>query len=110
MEGLVELGRLMDWYGDFLTPRQRSLVRQYVYEDCSLSEIAEREGISRQGVRDAIVKARREMREMEQKLSLLERLARQRALLEKLAGMTDDPALLAGLNELADIWEDDDGV
>ena len=110
MEGLVELGRLMDWYGDFLTPRQRSLVRQYVYEDCSLSEIAEREGISRQGVRDAIVKARRELGGMEQKLRLLERTERQRALLDKLAGMTDDPAVLRALKELAGIWEDDDGV
>ena len=72
MNRLVELGQLMDWYGAFLTERQRSLVRQYAYEDCSLGEIAEREGISRQAVRDAILTAESELKDMEAKLSLID--------------------------------------
>ena len=72
MNRLIELGQLMDWYGAFLTERQRSLVRQYAYEDCSLGEIAEREGISRQAVRDAILTAESELKDMEAKLSLID--------------------------------------
>ena len=72
MNRLIELGQLMDWYGAFLTERQCSLVRQYAYEDCSLGEIAEREGISRQAVRDAILTAESELKDMEAKLSLID--------------------------------------
>ncbi|HWP21818.1 MAG TPA: sigma factor-like helix-turn-helix DNA-binding protein [Candidatus Cryosericum sp.] len=84
MNRLVELGQLLDWYGAFLTQRQRSLVRQYAFEDCSLGEIAEREGISRQAVRDAITTAETELRGMEQKLGLIEKNERSRALLAEL--------------------------
>ena len=54
MEKHVELGCLLDYYGALLTERQRALLEEQVSEDCSLAEIAEREGISRQGVRDAL--------------------------------------------------------
>lgn len=91
MNRLVELGQLVDWYGAFLTQRQRSLVRQYAFEDCSLGEIAEREGISRQAVRDAVATAEAELRGMEQKLGLIERSERSRAILtELLATPLDD--------------------
>ena len=48
---------LFDFYGDILTPRQRELFDLYYNEDLSLAEIAENCGISRQGVRDVIVRA-----------------------------------------------------
>ena len=57
MEKHVRLGLLLDIYGELLTERQRSILFQSVNEDCSLAEIAEREGVSRQAVRDAIIKA-----------------------------------------------------
>ena len=111
MNRLVELGQLMDWYGAFLTERQRSLVRQYAYEACSLGEIAEREGISRQAVRDAIQKAELELKDMETKLGLIETSGKQRLLLEEL-GKTNlneqQKDLLRQLTEL--VSERDDGV
>lgn len=111
MDRLVELGQLLDWYGAFLTERQRSLVRQYAYEDCSLREIADREGISRQAVRDAIQKAELELRDMEAKLGLIETNKKQRTLLDEL-GKTElnerQKDLLRQLAEL--VSEEDDGV
>ncbi|MDP3448473.1 MAG: sigma factor-like helix-turn-helix DNA-binding protein [Eubacteriales bacterium] len=86
MDRLVELGQLMDWYGAFLTERQRSLVRQYAYEDCSLGEIAEREGISRQAVRDAIMTAESELRDMEAKLNLIDTNEKLLRLIDLLGG------------------------
>lgn len=110
MDRLIALGRLLDWYGAFLTPRQASLARQYAYEDCSLAEIAEREGVSRQAVRDAIARAEAELTGMEERLHLIERAAKTRGLVNELLAMTDDPALRRKLTELTGIWEDDDGV
>ena len=48
---------LLDIYGCLLTPRQRMLTEYYYCDDLSLGEIAENEGISRQGARDFIKKA-----------------------------------------------------
>ncbi len=103
MDRLVELGQLTDWYGAFLTERQRSLVRQYAFEDCSLGEIAEREGISRQAVRDAILTAETELRDMETKLNLIETNEKMRGLLHSLEGTQlneEQTSLLRQLMEL----------
>lgn len=111
MNRLVELGQLMDWYGAFLTERQRSLVRQYAYEDCSLGEIAEREGISRQAVRDAILTAESELKDMEFKLNLIETNEKLGALIEQLEGTQLNEAqkdLLRQIREL--VSEEEDGV
>ena len=111
MNRLVELGQLTDWYGAFLTERQRSLVRQYAYEDCSLGEIAEREGISRQAVRDAILTAEAELRDMEQKLNLIETNEKLLKLIEAFSTTQLDETqkgLLAQIREL--VSEEEDGV
>ncbi len=111
MNRLVELGQLMDWYGAFLTERQRSLVRQYAYEDCSLGEIAEREGISRQAVRDAIQTAEAELRDMEAKLNLIETNEKLRGLLNQLSDTAlneKQKELLRQMKEL--VSEEEDGV
>ena len=50
MADRIEIGWLFDFYGPLLTERQRKLLALYCNEDFSLSEIAAREGISRQGV------------------------------------------------------------
>lgn len=73
MEKHVRLGLLLDIYGELLTERQRSILFQSVNEDCSLAEIAEREGVSRQAVRDAIIKAADNLEGYEAKLKLMER-------------------------------------
>ena len=101
----------MDWYGAFLTERQRSLVRQYAYEDCSLGEIAEREGISRQAVRDAILTAESELKDMESKLNLIETNEKLQALIEQLEATQLNEAqqdLLRQIREL--VSEEEDGV
>lgn len=46
--------RLIDIYGNALSPRQKDVVDLYYNEDLSLAEISENCGITRQGVRDAI--------------------------------------------------------
>ena len=64
---------LFDFYGELLTPRQREFFDLYYNEDLSLAEIAENAGISRQGVRDVIVRAEAIMTDLEDKTGLMKR-------------------------------------
>ena len=56
MEKIVEQGMLYDFYGELLTEHQRKIYEDVVLNDMSLSEIAEEQGISRQGVHDLVRK------------------------------------------------------
>lgn len=69
----VELNYLLDFYGPLLTEHRRELVRLYCEEDLSLAEIADQLDITRQGVSDAINKARRQLNDYEAKLGLVAR-------------------------------------
>ena len=64
---------LYDFYGEILTERQREFYDLYYNEDLSLSEIAENYGITRQGVRDVIVRAEAVMSEIEDKTGIVKR-------------------------------------
>ena len=64
---------LFDFYGDTLTDRQKEFYDLYYNEDLSLSEIAENYGISRQGVRDIIVRAEASLTELEDKTGIIRR-------------------------------------
>lgn len=64
---------LFDFYGEVLTPRQKEFFDLYYNEDLSLAEIAENYGISRQGVRDVIVRAEAIMTDLEDKTGLVKR-------------------------------------
>ena len=66
----VTVGYLLDFYGEILSERARRIIEQYYCEDFSLSEIAESEGISRQGVRHTIKRAEESLRFYEAKLGL----------------------------------------
>ena len=66
----LNIGFLLDFYGEILTERRRDALDFYYNNDMSLSEIAEEMGISRQGVRDLIKKAEEELFFYEEKLGL----------------------------------------
>ena len=54
MERIVEQTLLYDFYGELLNEHQRGVYEDAVFNDLSLSEIADEYGISRQGVHDLI--------------------------------------------------------
>lgn len=76
MDKLYEQTMLFDFYGELLTEHQRSIYADAVYNDMSLSEIAEEQGISRQGVHDLIRRCDRILQDYESRLHLVERFAR----------------------------------
>ncbi len=73
MEARIEMNYLLDFYGPLLSGHRRELMGLYCEEDLSYSEIAEQLNITRQGVSDAIGKARRQLCEYEEKLGLVAR-------------------------------------
>ncbi len=66
----LEIGYLLDFYGEMLNDRRRTVLDMYYNEDMSLSEIAESLGITRQGARDLIKKAGDELLLFEEKLGM----------------------------------------
>ena len=70
VEERVKFTRLMDFYAPLLTEHRREVMRLYCEEDLSLAEIAEQLGITRQGVSDALKKARFQLEDYEEKLGL----------------------------------------
>ena len=68
------MSMLFDFYGELLTDNQKWLFNLYYNEDMSLMEISEIEGITRQGVRDAIVRAETALRNTD-RLGLVKRYA-----------------------------------
>lgn len=58
---------LLDFYGEFLSEKQRRVTDYYFNDDLSLSEIAENEGITRQGVSDLIKRTEIQLKNWEEK-------------------------------------------
>ena len=102
----LQIGFLLDFYGEVLSERKRTVLDYYYNDDLSLAEIAEEIGISRQGVRDLIKKAEEELRFFEEKLGLAERFrttqTRAEALLSLLDAAEVDQSVQSAARELAE--------
>ena len=73
IEKLELRGMLYDFYGELLTPHQKKIYEDAIVNDLSLSEIANEQGISRQGVHDIIKRCDKALAEYEEKLHLVEK-------------------------------------
>jgi len=78
MEEAVFRTMLFDFYGELLTDKQREYFHLHYNEDMSLAEIAQSEGISRQGVWDIIRRGEESLRRFEEKTALVARFGAQR--------------------------------
>lgn len=79
------MSMLLDYYGELLTEKQREMFDLYYNEDLSLTEIAEHVGISRQGVRDAIMRGETILRDTEDKLGFYRRYSGYETKLQEIA-------------------------
>ena len=95
MEKIVEQGLLYDFYGELLTDHQRKIYEDVVYNDLSLTEIAEENGISRQGVHDLVRRCNHILQDYEDKLHLVEKFLTIKAKVQN-------------MNEIIDLYESTD--
>ena len=84
----LRISVLLDFYGPMLTDKQRDVVELYYNEDLSLSEIAEHEHISRQGVRDSIKRGEEIIYELEDKLKMCQKMLTLSKLLDNIKEKT----------------------
>lgn len=90
MEKNVRMAILFDYYGDMLTEKQKEYFDLYYNENLSLAEIAENDGISRQGVRDIIVRAEAILVDFENKLGMVRREERFSKALGDISALTEE--------------------
>lgn len=84
MEKFVMQTLLYDFYGELLTDHQKNIYESAVLNDMSLSEIAEEEGISRQGVHDIIKRCNKLLTGYEEKLHLIEKFQKTKEKIEEI--------------------------
>jgi predicted DNA-binding protein YlxM (UPF0122 family) len=66
----MKIAYLLDFYAEVLDDHTRDIMRAYYNDDLSLAEIAEDEGISRQGIRHVVKKGEDQLMFLESKLSI----------------------------------------
>ncbi len=93
MERIVEQGLLYDFYGELLTEHQKKIYEDVVYNDLSLSEIAQENGISRQGVHDMVRRCNHMLTEYENKLHLVERFLKIRSGVDEMKHLSENTEL-----------------
>ena len=89
----LEIGLLLDFYGETLSERKRTVMNLYYNEDYSLAEIADEIGISRQGVRELIKKAEVELEGLEAKLGLAKKFANLKELAESVESELEEASV-----------------
>lgn len=75
----VELSILFDFYGELIKSHNKHIFEDYILNDLSLSEIAEEQGISRQGVYDIVKRCSKQLRNSEEKLNLVKKFEKTKA-------------------------------
>ena len=106
IEKYINQGILYDFYGRLLTVHQQRIYEDVVFNDLSLSEIAENEGISRQGVSDLIKRCNKSLVSYEEKLGLIKKFDETKSYvkeIQRIVGIYQnikDEKLITEINEL----------
>ncbi len=90
MDDIARKNMLYDFYGELLSDRQKLIYEDAVYNDCSLTELAQEYDISRQGAHDLLKRCDRILEEYESKLKLVEKFNVLRSLARDIEERTDD--------------------
>lgn len=99
MDKNLEISLLFDFYGVMLTDTQQQAVSLYYNDDLSLKETADILSMSRQGVRDALSRAKNSLYVFEENLKLCERFSKTRQGLE---------AIIEKSQQIREISDNDD--
>lgn len=73
LDEFFHISILYDFYGELLNDHKKRVFEDYFLNDLSLSEIADELNISRQGVHDIVKRCTQELKDYEDRLSLVNR-------------------------------------
>lgn len=105
MEKKVELSILLDLYSPLLTDKQAETLDLYYNEDLSLSEIAENTSVTRQAVRDALLKGEKILLDTEEKLNLGARIEKLEVRLKRINELIKSNGAREEILSLSEIGE-----
>lgn len=94
---------LLDFYGQLLTPKTRTLLELYYEEDMSFSEIAAEIGISRQAACDSVHRGLRSLKRYEEKLGLAARFLAQKEIVELSVDLIERNRVSQAAEQLRDL-------
>lgn len=100
MDKNIKMTMLLDIYGKLLTEKQQDMLDLYYNQNLSLSEIAEEEEITRQGVRKIIVDGEKKLLHYEELLGILSKKIKDTRIIENLIEETKDSSFKEKLKEL----------
>lgn len=103
LDEIVEQSILYDFYGDLLSNHKKQIFEDYVLNDLSLSEIASEQGISRQGVYDIVKRCTLELKEYEEKLSLVSKFNSIKDKLNRIRSIAKETQETGDLNRISSI-------
>ena len=101
----MEMVFLYDFYGGLLKENARQMLEAYICDDCSLREIAEAHGITRQGVHDAIKRASKQLLAYEQTLGLVQKFRSHKEIAKEIAHLVSGIQAEAYKDELEQILQ-----
>ena len=84
LDELINLSMLYDFYGELLSDNKKRVFEDYILNDLSLSEIADQLDITRQGVHDIVKRCTKELKDYEDRLSLLKKFTRVKHMIENI--------------------------
>lgn len=97
----IEINKLFDFYGVLLTEKQQKVIKDYYFYNISLSEISENLNISRQAVRDCLLKAENALKKFECELGLIKIYEKQQNIVEQMQKCCDNSLL----KQILAVWE-----
>lgn len=98
----LQMSLLLDYYGELLSPKQRTCFDLYYNQDLSLSEIADELGITRQGVHDSLSRAESALCEFERVTGCIARDRRAASALRQIEAACKKLQSIPGAQALAD--------
>ena len=90
MDQKLEQAYLYDFYGELLKDRQRKIYEDFVFNDLSLGENAQEEGISRQGVHDTVKRCTKALEGCESRLHLVQKFLSAKERVEQIHLLTGE--------------------
>jgi len=103
LERTVRVNQLFDLYAGLLTERQRRVIYLYHAMDLSLGEIADRTGVTRQAVHDALVRGVNALESADARLDFLRRWRSLQSLTDALSRSLGGPESQGARAILAEI-------
>lgn len=96
----IEGNELLDFYGSLLTKHQLNILEDFFVEDLSMGEIADNYGISKAAVSDVIKRSYEQLKEYENKLSLIKKANDIDRIIEKMTNEKIDINLINDLKKI----------